>query len=72
MVDESKLRALYDEYKDDDEAVELITEHMPNRNEKSIRAKLNKMGLSIKDPTKWTEEVNSLRCISHLALILFV
>jgi hypothetical protein len=56
-TEESRLKNAYEEYKEDEDAVELITQHMPNRNEKAIRLKLSKMGLPIKDPAKWSEEV---------------
>ena len=55
-AEEARLRSAYDEYKNDEDAVELITEHMPNRNDSSIRHKLRKLGLEIKDPAKWTAE----------------
>jgi timeless len=56
LDEEHRLKSAYEEYKNDDDVVERIAEHMPGRNEKSIRAKLSKMMLAVKDPAKWSEE----------------
>ncbi len=64
IVDDEKLRALYQEYKDQDDALDQITNafYEQGRSALSVTLRLNKLGLQLAKPKDWRPEVRVMFC----------